>query len=263
MLRLVEPARSFAAEWAYEPPVESIEPLFFKLRRFAERIALELRGAGFVAEKLSLTLLLEDGTDHRREFRLPEPGANVEGWLRVLSSHLDDGAHRCADRGRAACRGPGAPAREAGGPLRRRPAGPGRVLGEPGARRRDRGRRPGRGRPSPLDTHRPDAFVMERPAEAVAPPESAPVHPACGPTLRRFRPPWPVRVACEGGLPARLEGGGWRAGCARRSARGSPRATGGGPRRGRSRPGRSSSPAGGVYQLARSQAGWCVEGMLD
>src|ERR1035438_4688855 len=69
VLRLVEPARSFAAEWAYEPPVESTEPLLFKLRRFAERVALELRGAGFVAEGLSLTLLLEDGTDHRREFR--------------------------------------------------------------------------------------------------------------------------------------------------------------------------------------------------
>ena len=36
------------------------------MRRFAERIALELRGSGFVAEKLSLTLLLEDETDHRR-----------------------------------------------------------------------------------------------------------------------------------------------------------------------------------------------------
>ena len=84
VLRHVEPAVSFAAQWTYEPPVESIEPLFFKLRRYAERVALELRGAGFVAEKLSLTLLLEDGSDHRREFRLPEPGADVEGWLRVL-----------------------------------------------------------------------------------------------------------------------------------------------------------------------------------
>ena len=90
VLRHVEPAVSFAAQWTYEPPVESIEPLFFKLRRYAERVALELRGAGFVAEKLSLTLLLEDGSDHRREFRLPEPGADVEGWLRVLNSHLAD-----------------------------------------------------------------------------------------------------------------------------------------------------------------------------
>jgi hypothetical protein len=78
VLRHVEAAQSFAAEWAYEPPVESVEPLFFKLRRFAERIALELRGAGFVAEQLSLTLLLEDESDHRRTFRLPEPSADLE-----------------------------------------------------------------------------------------------------------------------------------------------------------------------------------------
>ena len=60
VLRPVEPAKTFAAEWDYEPPVESAEPLLFRLRRFAERIALELRGAGFVAERLTLTLLMED-----------------------------------------------------------------------------------------------------------------------------------------------------------------------------------------------------------
>ena len=48
----------FAAAWAYDPPVESLEPLLFLLRRYAERVALELRAAGFVAEKLALTLLL-------------------------------------------------------------------------------------------------------------------------------------------------------------------------------------------------------------
>jgi protein ImuB len=39
VLRLVEPSQTFEAEWEYEPPVESIEPLFFRLRAFAERIA--------------------------------------------------------------------------------------------------------------------------------------------------------------------------------------------------------------------------------
>jgi len=262
VLRLVEPARSFAAEWTYEPPVESIEPLFFKLRRFAERIALELRGAGFVAEKLSLTLLLEDGTDHRREFRLPEPGANVEGWLRVLDAHL--GAVR-TDARIAGVRLVAAPARP---PERqeglfdtglRDPASFWENLARVAAIVGDERV----GTPVPADTHRPDAFLMERPAEAVAPPAGASVHPACGPTLRRFRPPWPVRVACEGGLPARLEGG--RLEGRVRAALGPWLAEGDWWR-----PGawavetwQVELAAGGVYQLARTEGGWCVEGMLD
>jgi len=262
VLRLVEPARSFAAEWTYEPPVESIEPLFFKLRRFAERIALELRGAGFVAEKLSLTLLLEDGTDHRREFRLPEPGANVEGWLRVLDAHL--GAVR-TDARIAGVRLVAAPARP---PERqeglfdtglRDPASFWENLARVAAIVGDERV----GTPVPADTHRPDAFLMERPAEAVAPPAGASVHPACGPTLRRFRPPWPVRVACEGGLPARLDGG--RLEGRVRAALGPWLAEGDWWRPGACavETWQVELAAGGVYQLARTEGGWCVEGMLD
>jgi protein ImuB len=262
VLRLVEPARSFAAEWAYEPPVESIEPLFFKLRRFAERVALELRGAGFVAERLSLTLLLEDGTDRRREFRLPEPGANVEGWLRVLGSHLETVR---TDSRIAGVRLVAAPAR----PPERQEGLFDAGLRDPAAFWENLARVAAIvgddrvGTPVPLDTHRPDAFVMERPAEAVAPPASAPVHPACGPTLRRFRPPWPVRVACEGGLPARLEGG--RLEGRVRAALGPWLAAGDwwGPGAWEVETWRVELAAGGVYQLARSGAGWCVEGMLD
>jgi protein ImuB len=262
VLRLVEPARSFAAEWAYEPPVESIEPLVFKLRRFAERIALELRGSGFVAERLSLTLLLEDDTDHRREFRLPEPGADVEGWLRVLNAHL--GAVRTDARiaGVRLVASPARPPEKQEGLFDtglRDPASfweniarVAAIVGE------DRV-----GTPAPVDTHRPDAFVLERPAEAVAPPAGAPVHPACGPALRRFRPPWPVRVVCDAGLPARLEGG--RLEGRVRAVLGPWLAEGDWwkPQAWAVETWRVELASGGVYQLARTEAGWAVEGMLD
>jgi protein ImuB len=262
VLRLVEPARSFAAEWSYEPPVESIEPLFFKLRRFAERVALELRGAGLVAEKLSLTLLLEDESDHRREFRLPEPGADVEGWLRILNAHL---ATVRTEARVAAVRLVAAPARP---PQKqdglfdtglRDPAAfweniarIGAIVGD------DRV-----GTPVPLDTHRPDAFALERPAEAVAAALEVPVHPACGPTLRRFRPPWPVRVLCEAGAPTRLEGGRLAGGI--RAALGPWRCTGEWwtPQAWAVETWQVELEAGGLYQLARTDGGWCVEGMLD
>jgi len=262
VLRHVEPARSFAAEWDYEPPVESIEPLFFKLRRFAERIALELRGAGLVAERLSLTLLLEDGTDHRREFRLPEPGADVEGWLRVMGSHLGDvrtGARVAGVRLVAAPARPPQKQESLFDTGLRDPASfwenIARVAAIVGDERV--------GTPVPADTHRPDAFVMERPAEAVAPCAEAPVHPPCGPALRRFRPPWPVRVVCDAGAPTLLEGGRLEGRVS--AARGPWRSAGDWwrPEAWAVEVWQVELAAGGVYQLACTAAGWSIEGMLD
>ena len=262
VLRLVEPARSFSAEWAYEPPVESIEPLFFKLRRFAERIALELRGAGFVAEKLSLTLLLEDETDHRREFRLPEPGADVEGWLRVLNSHLGTVRTDARVAGVRLVAAPARPQEKQDGLFDtglRDPASfwenIARIAAIVGDDRV--------GTPAPVDTHRPDAFVLERPAEAVAPQAGAPVHPPCGPTLRRFRPPWPVRVVCDAGSPALLEGG--RLEGRVRAALGPWRSAGDWwkPQAWAFETWQVELAGGGVYQLACADGAWRVEGMLD
>jgi len=262
VLRLVEPARSFAAEWDYEPPVESVEPLFFKLRRFAERVALELRGAGFVAEKLSLTLLLEDETDHRREFRLPEPGADVEGWLRILNGHLATvrtGARVAGVRLVAAPARP--PERQEGlfDTGLRDPASFWENLARVAAIVGD----DRVGTPVPADTHRPDAFALQRPAESVEPAAVAPVHPPYGPTLRRFRPPWPVRVVCEAGSPARLEGG--RLEGRVREARGPWRGSGDWwkPEAWALETWHVEMSAGGIYQLASTGDVWRVEGMLD
>jgi protein ImuB len=261
VLRHVEPARSFAAEWTYEPPVESTEPLFFKLRRFAERVALELRGAGFVAEKLSLTLLLEDESDHRREFRLPEPGADVEGWMRVLNAHLGTVRTESRVAGVRLVAAPARPPQKQDGLFDtglRDPASFWENLARIAAIVGD----DRVGTPVRSDTHRPDAFTLEKPAESVGP-RAAPLHPECGPALRRFRPPWPVRVVCEGDAPARLEGG--RLEGRVRALLGPWLAAGDWWK-----PGawavetwRVELEAGGVYQLARTADGWSVEGMLD
>ena len=262
VLRLVEPAKSFAAQWTYEPPVESTEPLLFKLRRFAERVALELRAAGFVAEKLSLTLLLEDETDLRREFRLPEPGADVEGWLRVLGGHLATVRTEARVVGVRLVAAPARPPEKQEGLFDtglRDPASfwenLARVASIVGDDRV--------GTPVPVDTHKPDCFVLQKPAESVTPRVGEAVHPPYGPTLRRFRPAWPVRVVCEAGAPARLEAG--RLEGEVRAARG--------PWLGSGdwwKPGswaletwQVELSGGGLYQIARSGEAWCVEGMLD
>jgi len=263
VLRLTPPARSFVAEWSYDPPVESIEPLLFRLRRFAECLALELRGEGLVAESLALTLQLEDESDYRREFRLPEPGADVDGWLRVLHSHLETVR---------------TPARIAGVRLGAAPARPPQKqdglfdtgLRDPAAFWENLARVAALlgddrvGTPAPADTHRPDAFALARPVECVPAPTAPPVHPLRGPALRRFRPPWPVRVTCaDSGRPAEISGAGLDATI--RTARGPWRACGDWWKPGAwtSETWHVELPAGGLYQLARTDDGWCVEGILD
>lgn len=261
VLRLAEPARTFAATWNYEPPVESVEPLLFKLRRFAERVALELRGAGFVAESLSLSLLLEDETDHHRSFRLPEPGADVDSWLRVLQTHLD--TVRLAERV-AGVRLVAAPAR----PEQRQDGLFDTGLADPNSFWENLARLSALvgddrvGTPVPLDSHAPDAFRLERPAPAVPAPEAPPMHPPRGGALRRFRPAWPARVLCGGTGPVALEGavhGEIRASLGPRILRGD-----------WWKPGtwaveiwQVELAGGGLYQLTRDAGGWWIEGVID
>ena len=262
VLRPVEPAKTFAAQWDYEPPVDSVEPLLFRLRRFAERIALELRGAGFVAERVTLALLMEDGTDYRREFRLPEPGADVDGWMRVLAAHLESVRTAARIAGARLTAAPARPPEKQDGLFDTGLRDPqtfwenlarlGAIVGS------DRV-----GTPVPADSHRPDAFTLEKPQEAVPAPEGQPPHPQRGPALRRFRPARPLSVEMDGFRPRRLEGGDLRDTVA--ACRG---------------PWRESGDwwkpdcwarevwcvelaGGGLYQIARTAAGWVVEGMLD
>jgi len=261
VLRLVEPAKSFVAEWTYENPIDTLEPLTFKLQRFAERVALELRGSGLVAEALTLTLLLEDESDYRREFRLPEPSADVASWLRVLLSHLETvrlGSHLVAARLVAS---PARPQQKQDGLFDtglRDPAAFWENLARVGALVGD----DRVGTPVGADTHRPDAFTLVKPADTVPAPAEAPVHEACGLRLRRFRPAWPVRVTLEQGRPALLSGD--LAGPVRLAA---------GPWRTdgewwRIQPWEVETweiemADGAAYQLEHTSAGWGVAGVFD
>jgi protein ImuB len=262
VLRLAEPSRTFAAEWSYEPAVESLPPLLFRLRRYAERVAFELSAAHCVADGLALTLFLEDGTEHRRDFRLPEPCGQPDRWMRVLQAHLD--TVRTAARVRAArlVASPARPPQVQDGlfdtGLQDPPAfwdNLARIAALVGDERV--------GTPEPGDSPRPENFRLRPPAEAISPPAPAPVHPARGPVLRRFRPAWPVCVACAARRPVRIEGAGLQA--AVRDARGPWRASGEWwkPRAWAVETWHVELAGGGLYQLARAGLAWRVEGLLD
>lgn len=263
VLRLIEPVRTFAASWIYEPPVESMEPLLFRMRRYAERVALELRGAHRVAERLTLTLELEDETDYDHDFRLPEPGADVDGWMRVIHGHLETIT---------------TPARVTGVRLLATPARPPErqdglfdtALRDPTAFWENLARIAAVvgddrvGTPALRDSWHPEAFTLEKPSDNVPAPEDDPIHPVRGLAFRRFRPAWPARVGMVEDRPSTVEaeavkdvvsvargpfhlsGAWWKAGAAWAVEIW-----------------HVELSSGATYQLSRTVAGWCVEGVLD
>jgi len=187
-LHPVVPAAHFAAAMEFEDAIETLEPLLFLLRRFLDRLTLELRAAQFVAAELALTLRLEDDTRHARRFRLPEPTAEPEILFRALHTHLESLQTAAAITALELRLAPARPLVRQHGLFDtglRDPHGFAETLARVAALvPADRV-----GTPRGDDTHRPDAFTLHAPPAVVPPPAPPPVHPPFGLPLRRFRPP--------------------------------------------------------------------------
>lgn len=202
-LHLVTPPQNFIAAMEFENELETLEPLLFVLRRFVDRLTLELEGAGFVANDLDLTLSLTDETEHQRSFHLPEPTRDAEILFRTLHTHLESlrtDAPICAARLRLT---PARPLVRQHGLFEtglRDPHGfaetLARVVALTGSGRV--------GTPQLEDTHRPDAVQLAAPPAVVPPPAPAAVQPTLGRPLRRFRPPLPARFEMSAGQPTFL-----------------------------------------------------------
>lgn len=202
-LRPVIPLQTFSASLEFEDAIETLEPLLFLLRRFLDRLTLELTASHHVAAELALTLHLVDATTHTRAFRLPEPTADPAILFRALHTHLESlhtAAAICAVRLSLT------PAR----PLVRQqglydtglrdPQGfadtLARIVALVGSDRV--------GTPHLADTHRPDAVTLAPPSPVIPAPAPPPVHPPLSAPLRRFRPPLPARLEFTAGRPAYL-----------------------------------------------------------
>ena len=199
----VIPPQTFSAVMEFEHPIETLEPLLFLLRRFLDRLSLELIASQHVAAGIEFTLRLEDDARHARSFRLPEPTADTAILFRALYTHLAS-LHTAASIEAMDLRL--MPAR----PLVRQqglfdtglrdPHGfaetLARVSALVGANRV--------GTPQLEETHHPDAVKLTPPAAVIPPLAAPPVHPALSTPLRRFRPPLPARIEFTANCPTYL-----------------------------------------------------------
>ncbi len=263
-LHLVTPPPAFSAAMECEYEMETLEPVLFLLRRFIDRLILELQTASLAAAELTLVLTLADETSLARTLRLPEPSTRAEVLFNTLHTYLESLRTSTAVTGlrlditpiRAASRQQGLFDR-ALRDTHRFAETLARIAAIVGADRV--------GTPVLKDTHRPDAFVLTPPASEIAPPEPrAFIHPAQGLALRRYRPPQSatVELTRDTRIPTYV-----------RTARieGNVRALAG--------PWRSSGDwwqadqawkreewdidLDGLYRLVRTPEGWFIEGEYD
>jgi len=262
-LQPVVAAPTFAAALDCEHELETVEPLLFILRRFVDRLALELASAALAAATIELRLILSDETVHAHSIRLPHPSTSADVLFRALSTYLDALRTAAAIAGVRLSLEPTRISRRQEGlfdcalrdphgfteTLARAAAlvGPDRV-----------------GTPRVQDTHRPDSVQLTAPPEVIAPLAPAFALSPLGLVLRRYRPPLPATVELAGRFPAYF----WTS-----SAHG--------PVREHAGPWYSSGTwweiqhlwereewdveleSGGVYRLVRTPAGWCLEGEYD
>jgi len=202
-LHPVTPPQAFAASLDFEEEIETLEPLLFILRRFLDRLTLELRASQHVAAEIELTLQLEDDRRHARQFRLPEPTADADILFRALHTHLESLHTDAAIAGVALRLAPARPLVRQQGLFEtglRDPHGFAETLARISALAgADRV-----GTPHLLDTHRPDAVRLAAPAGFIPPIAPPPVHAPIGLPLRRYRPPLPARLEFAGGAPTYL-----------------------------------------------------------
>jgi protein ImuB len=90
LLKLVQPAESYAETFEFENEIETSEPLLFMLRRFLQQLSLRLGALYLVAKELKLRITFSDKNSYEHLFKIPEPSNNIEVLFRMLQTHLED-----------------------------------------------------------------------------------------------------------------------------------------------------------------------------
>ncbi|MGZ5435592.1 MAG: DNA polymerase Y family protein [Pyrinomonadaceae bacterium] len=213
-LKLVRPPIGFAQSLELEHPVCELEPLSFILSRLLNQLCANLHEYALATNELQIELKLEDRTQHQSSITLPVPMRNPKTLLRLLLFDIE-------------ARPPQAPVvmvTITAEPVKPRAAQTGLFIPlapEPEkleitlARLAKLVGLDKVGSPEILDTHRPDAFRMNKFSLIERSPSKVkknsrteliagrmPALPVMG--FRMFRPAWRAEVQTEFGKPTRL-----------------------------------------------------------
>lgn len=251
----------YYTEMELADPVETLEPLLFVLRRFTERLAAEVAGAGLGTNRLALHLRFDDDTTYARAFDLPEPAGSADVLFAVLENHL---AGLRTEAPIVALALEAFPARR----LEEQAGFFDTGLTDAAAFFATLGRlasvvgTENVGTPRRADTHRPDVVTLAPPPSSI-PPRQPPAGPeAHGPLLRRLRPPLAATVELTEARPsylvsAMVQG---EVTVLRRPFRADGDWFGAAPW---TREEWDVQIDGGLYRLLHEPAGWFVEGIYD
>ncbi len=206
LLKLVQPPESFEESFEFEHEVETIEPLFFMLRRFLQQLSVRLNALYLVAKEIALRLTFTNRQDYVRRFKIPQPSNDIDLLFRMLHTHLENFKSDHPIIAVALEAQPVKPAQQQFGLFETTLRDPNqlyetlaRLTGLLGADRV--------GRPVLKETHRPDAFELEPfcwQAGAIdlsAPGRRESTRPVA---LRRFRPAPIASVLLEENKPRHL-----------------------------------------------------------
>jgi len=194
-LRLMEEKVDYSREMELEDPIPLLEPLFFLLARFLLELCTELKAQSLATNEIRLRLTLEREAEHVVTLRLPAPMADQKTLLKLLELELNG-------------RPPGAAIRKIQLTLEAvkprivqedffAPAYPSaEKLEVTIARIRHFVGAENIGSPRVLDTHKPDSFTMEAPAQQTLPHDRGSVS-GVRLAFRRFRPPQKADVITE------------------------------------------------------------------
>jgi len=262
-LKLIRQPDSFHESIEFEHEIETIEPLLFVLRRFLEQLLVRLEMMYWVAQELRLQLRFESGEPYDKTFRIPAPTSNVETLFRMLYTHLETlrTEHPIVALGLSAK--PGRAINHQFGLFES-------VLRDPNHFHETLARLTALvgsdrvGTPVLEESHRPDAFRMER-VSLEELPEVQPENPPLprGPALYRFRPPVAVTVTVADQRPTSLESSVFQGTI--RQARGPWRSSGqwwDNERWNRDEWDVQASN-GRLYRICHQTEGWFVEGVYD
>ncbi len=205
-LRSIEDALIFEDECELEYPVELLEPLSFLFSSMLTELCERLAFHALATDEIRLTLTLENAPPHHCALRLPVPMRDVKTLLKLLQLELSSRPPGAAVLKIAITLNPVKPRTQQHGLFVAQAPEPAKLeitlsrlsnlLGKDSV-----------GTPEVLDTHRPDAFRMNRFTAAglrtttFAPPPEAVL------ALRRYRPPRHARVRLQAETPVHISAG--------------------------------------------------------